>query len=91
MEKLEGAKAPFLMPEKLAIIAEGKSRKIVDLLVHRALDNNSCLPTMPSAQLWKSFTEDEKDELIDAVEKAGLTWSSYEKKMRLCWPKARKQ
>jgi hypothetical protein len=50
--------------------------KVKELLKNRSIDDNSGLPEIPSAQLWKNLPQEEKDELIAAVEKV-MKWTTY--------------
>lgn len=78
-------KAPFFMPEKLASAIEGRPDKIQKMILDRSLDHDDLLPEIPSAQVWKNFTEDERDSFINAVEKV-QKWSTYERTMKAHWP-----
>lgn len=63
--------------------------KVKKLLENRALDDDTGLPEIPSAQLWRNFTQEEKDDFIAIVEKQ-MKWGTYEQNMKACWPKEKK-
>lgn len=63
--------------------------KIRKLIENRSQDDDSGLPEIPSAQLWKNLTQEEKDEFVSVVEKH-MKWSTYEQNMKACWPKRKR-
>lgn len=73
------------LEKKKEVIEGTKYRMVKALIVER--NDETCLPAYPSAQWWRIATQEERDDLVNAVEKAGVLWATYEREMKAHWPK----
>ena len=65
-------------------------KKIKELIENRSKDDDTGLPEIPSAQFWNNLDQEEKDELMAAVEKAGVKWTTFERNMKAHWPQEKR-
>lgn len=64
---------------------EPKSKKVKDLIKERQKDNpDTKLPKIPSAQMWKDLSEDERQEIKDLLKIEGL---NPDEVLTAHWPK----
>jgi len=65
-------------------------KKVKELIETRSKDDDTGLPEIPSAQFWGNMDQEEKDELMAAVEKAGVKWTTFERNMKAHWPQEKR-
>jgi hypothetical protein len=63
--------------------AFAKSERVKAIIDER----NDGLPAYPSAQWWRTASQEERDDLMATVESTGNKWSTFEREMKAHWPK----